>query len=183
MPFLESRKSRTRRVFQEALAEALQTLAEVAADHRPESAWVTGGCVTAILAVTDVDPLKRLWGKGNKSMAMALIEVFTYPMISRWYKNIERELQVAEDQRQLARRIAASNISALFGSRSEQLLDDFMKMDSQFNYERDWIIEEARPGMPGMEAQLLLSKALVAWVILHALIGARLHFPLGISLS
>ena len=165
MPLFESQKSRTRRLFLEAATELWQTMLRVAPDpagYGTHSSWIAGGSATAAVAGPFVDPLKRFWGKGDQSMATKLIEVFTYPMISRWYRNLERQQEVAEDQRQLARRIAATNISNLFDSRSEQLSDDFMKMDSQFNYERDWI-EEARPGIPIMEAQLLLSKALLAW--------------------
>jgi hypothetical protein len=165
MPLLESRESRNRRLLNEAVAGLLQAMAGLAPDeaaYKTHSSWVCGGSVTAALAVTDVDALKRLWGKGDERRALALLEVSTYPMISRWYRNLERQQEVAEDQRQLARRIAATNISNLFGSRSEQLLDDFMKMDRQFSYERDWM-EEARPGIPLVEAHLLLSRVLLAW--------------------
>jgi hypothetical protein len=180
MPLLESRESRNRRLLNEAVAGLLQAMAGLApeeAAYKTHSSWVCGGSVTAALAVTDVDALKRLWGKGDERRALALLEVFTYPMISRWYRTRERQLQVAPAHKELARRIAASNISAVFGSRSEQLVDDFIKMDIQFSYERDWIEDQARSGIPVMEAHLLLSKALQAWGYPSRLDWSRITFP------
>src|SRR3972149_10119122 len=107
MPLFESQKSRTRRLFLEAATELWQTMLRVAPDpagYGTHSSWIAGGSATAAVAGPFVDPLKRFWGKGDQSMATKLIEVFTYPMISRWYRNLERQQEVAEDQRQLARR-------------------------------------------------------------------------------
>ncbi len=51
-----------------------------------------------------------------------------------------------------------------------------MKMDRQFSYERDWI-EEARPGIPLVEALLLLSKALLAWGYPSAIDWSKIRLP------
>ncbi len=80
MPLFESQKSRTRRLFHEAATELLQTMLRVAPDpagFMTHSSWVIGGSVVAAVAATYVDPLKRLWGKGDQPMATKLIEVFT----------------------------------------------------------------------------------------------------------
>ncbi|MCH8901839.1 MAG: hypothetical protein IIC88_06025 [Chloroflexi bacterium] len=183
MPFFESQKSKDQRLFAGQLEMLLQKLSSLmdGEDYKHHSAWVFGGSVAGNVVVashgSELELLRQAWGKGDSGKARALIEVFTFPMISRWYRNLESQMQVPADQKKLARRISASNILTLFDSSSEDEVDEFMGMDSQFNYERDLLEDKAHPRTRMEEAILLLSKALRACGYPSRVAWTKLELP------
>jgi hypothetical protein len=89
--------------------------------------------------------VREVWGKGNEEKAQALIKLFTLCMLSTWYRWLDEEEQHSEDERRLAREMAASGILRLFGDDSKSAVSDFLNMDTQYNY--DWANKTKRTPM------------------------------------
>ena len=70
---------------------------------------------------------------------MALVEVFTLALLSRWYRMLDdssdNTFEPEEDEPGLDD--SATHILNLFGTYSEDALGDFIKLDKQFNYDAD----------------------------------------------
>ncbi len=187
MPLFESQQSRNKRLLEHAWKTVLDKLEEVVdrdVDYLTHSAWLFGGAVAAQAALQPQGDLpgavlRKAWAKGDEQKALALVEVFTLPTVSRWYWIADRQIQVAPEQKELGRRIAASNILSVFSHCSDELVQQFLGMDIQFNYERERTEREAERGTPMVEAVLVLWKALNACGYPPQLDWGKLTFPVA----
>ena len=164
MPLFESQKSKNKRLFATVAARISGILSSLVTDEDDRKvralttsylAVLAGGTVAANLVVEWCECVKKAWGKGDEEKALALIKLFTLVMLSRWYIWLDEKQQPSEDERRQARVMAASNILRLFGDDSKNAVEDFLNMDSQYNYEWD---SSARMKMLKMN-WLILAKA------------------------
>jgi len=146
MSLFESRKSKNKRLFATVAARVSGILSSLVTDEDDRKVYalatsylavLAGGEVLAYLVVENCACVKRVWGVGSEEKALALIKLFTLDMLSEWYRWLDEKEQHSEDERRQARAMAASNILRLFGDHSENAVEDFLNMNSQFNYERD----------------------------------------------
>ncbi len=168
MPLFESQKSRNKRLFDKWAAEIFRLIARHVSDEydwRAHLAWLVGGRVAANGLVQESDCVKKPWGKGDETKALALTKVFTLHMISHWYRNIDEQQQHSDDERRQAREVAASSMLRFFNmylspgdsDASAKDVKDFMNMDIQFNWDLD---KETRTG--GSRIGLLIYPLLLA---------------------
>lgn len=146
MSLFESQKSKNKRLFATVASRVSGILSSLVTDEDDRKVYalttsylavLAGGEVVAYLVVENCACVKKAWGEGNEEKALALIKLFTLDMLSEWYRWLDEKKQPSEDERRQARVMAASNILRLFGDDSENAVEDFLNMDSQFNYERD----------------------------------------------
>lgn len=140
MPLFESRKSKNKQLFKGVFADVLHRFLNQISDEHEKQVYVgllQGGAVAAELVVNYCESVKKAWGKGNEEKALALIKLFTLCMLSTWYRWLDEREQHTEDERTLAREMAASGILHLFGDDSKNAVADFLNMDGQYNYECD----------------------------------------------
>jgi len=165
MPLFESQKGRSRRLLEKALEVLLGRLLSVVEyeeDVRTHSAWLVGGHTAALTALETSPAVRQAWGKGCEESAMGLIEVFALAMISRWYRQLDEAMSPSESDRKLGRETAASNIMSFFGhdkAERTKLVQDFMAMDAQYNYDADRREDPHHEGTPLVAAALLVSSA------------------------
>jgi hypothetical protein len=98
-------------------------------------------------------------------------------MASRWYWKLDQAEQHPAQERRLAREVFAANLLKLFRDDSPTGVDDFMKLDAQFNYDRKVAMEKTDRGVRSEEEQLLLSRALEACGCPAPLDVSRLPLP------
>ena len=183
MPLWEPRKDRNRRLFREALGAAVKRAASVVTDEyllAVHTAWLLGGSVAANIAVDmsesfSSSSLKKAWGRGDEKKARALTQVFALAMISPWHRSTIPP-QYSDEARTSACEIAASNVVTIFDITPHHTVGDFLKMDAQFNYERDWIDKKTREGTPTLRLSLLWTQAQLACAGRH-LDLASVTFP------
>jgi hypothetical protein len=172
MPLFESQKARNTRLFMVPLemflrnlrawlAEEAQAMGEAERDHywMVYEAWAVGGTAAANAAVSQCDCLKSAWGRGDEARSRLLAKTFGLAMISPWYRRLGEGQQHSEEERTEAVRIAASNVAAFFGDYSGNAVDDFLKMDAQFNLDEDLRQDVTRQGLPLVFYALLCGKA------------------------
>ena len=169
MGFFESQKSRNRRIFDGVFTEILGAIYQ-AVDKDPESfhlysSWVSGAKGLAQTLVKEVDSLKGAWRKGDKEKAIKLCEVCVQPMISIWFRNIEKQLEHPDNEKteyvKEAKRTAMANILNILETKSEEKIRDFINLDIQYKYEEDFRELREKTGEKGMSlwyASLLMSK-------------------------
>ncbi len=162
MPLFESQKARNDRLFKEILvlyARVLPSFVEDEHERAVHVAWSLGGCAAANIAVDGCKSLKEAWGKGDEQKALELTETFMLPMVSKWYRNVDEQEEHSDGERREARRVAASNVLLVLGRYREEAVEEFLKMDAQFNYDEDQRDDEDATGMPLMFSGLLWLKA------------------------
>jgi len=162
MPLFESQEARNKRLFNdefEALYNLVSQLSPDDSDRRLHAAWLLGGWSAAQIALA-VPSLEKAWGKGDRTKARALMEIFVLAMMSWWYRQLDKSQQRSEGERRTARVVAASNILMLFENYSEEAVAEVMNMDIQFNWDLDQ--NERQAGRLWLFGHFLMSKALEA---------------------
>ena len=141
MPLLESQESRNKRLFDEvyfALGERLKAMEADSERQAVYGSWLVGAMFTAqgvLGRKGEFKPLKEAWGKGDFKKAVALIEVFTVPMVSRWFRIGNENLSA--EKRLESCYIGVSNVLAFLGHHSEHRVKELMNMVIQYNYDED----------------------------------------------
>lgn len=164
MPPFESLDRRTQRLLNEefeALHNLILKLSPDDSERRLATAWLVGGWSAARIALA-IPSLKEAWGKGDRTKAAALIQVFTLAMISWWYRELDKTQQRSEGEKRAARVLAASGVLTLFGDYSEEAVAEFMNMDIQFNWDLDQAEYNEQGGRLWLFTHFLLSKAVQA---------------------
>jgi len=191
MPLFESQNSRNRRLFDRVGAELQPELDRYLVEYpwagvafaSLMGACVVGGISAAITAVEACTGLKRAWGRGDDRKAWALVEVFTLAMVSRWYRAFARHVaQLPQEEREGREPFATLEVFAisvlnLFEDDSPTGLEDFLKLDAQYNYDMDQLEDEGRVG-DCVETKLLLLRALKACGHPSDLDLSRLRLPI-----
>ena len=167
MPLFEGRRARASRIIHRVGRALLEELNQVVADPNDRiyhTAWLGSGTLVAVAAAAEFESLRKPWARGDDFKALRLIKVFTLPMVSRWYRMHDESVEASDDVRQLARETSGSNMLALFGQPLDRELIDFMNMDCQYNYEKDWYFNEGKQtgGAITYECCLMISQALIA---------------------
>ena len=148
-----------------ATSEKIDNIFNEGPQRRMHAAWVLGGSIAASLLI-EYSFMKRAWGRGDENKAIALTEVFTLAMASRWYRGLQVQFGWAEVDQRPARVIAFRNILTLFNHLTEKELRDSINLDIQFNYDseiRDGHLKVAQyDATIGIEEKLLQLKALHA---------------------
>jgi hypothetical protein len=157
-------------------------------------AAVFGAGTVGHLAVTSIPSLKALWGRGDKTKATALLEVFSQPMLARWLAWADENLrepkktrlaEAAEllglgessegrlvlgfiDQKNRRHRAEwAKLLLNLFDDFSEERLKHFLDLDTQYQYEMGERDKKSR----GEEANLHFEEARLLWAEAVAALG------------
>jgi len=185
MPWTESQDIRNRRLILNANALVFKRINQ----SQPEeheiimyAAWLDGG-VKASLALLAVDErVNTLWGNGDKMKAHALLAVFTYAVMSRWLRYIDEPLLktqwgYSDEMRLEYRETLAANILHYFDDDSEKSVSDIMKLDAQFNYDRD-IHDKKDKGRRFNEMNLLILRAQIACGMRYNLDLENIPIPL-----
>ena len=100
------------------------------------AAAVVGAATVGELAVSMEPSLKHLWGRGDKTKANALIEVFSRPMLLRWLASVEEGKRPPKKTRNAVRAEWGKLLLNSFGSFSEERLQRFLDLDTQYQYEK-----------------------------------------------
>lgn len=121
----------------EALVNRLYALTTDPDMKKEIGVLLSGGWAVAGHIIDNCNLIKKLWGKGNRKKALALVKLFTLHMISHRFRWIEEKERYTEDEKRQARELAANIILTIFEDESEGAVKDFMDMDMQFNYDLD----------------------------------------------
>ena len=100
-------------------------------------AWITGGAHAMASLLDASEILRGAWGSGNDRKAISLLAVCSLAMISRWYRIVDSQMGLSDDERRQAREVSATNMLKFFDSHSPEAIRDFMNLDVQFNFDRD----------------------------------------------
>ncbi len=129
-------------------------------------AWIRGGRRAASGLLQRSETVARAWGEGGDRKAGAFVEVFALAMISRWYRELDRRRSYPDDERRLAREISVANMLRFCDSYKRtavrRAVDDFMRLDLQYNHDADRRVEEGAGGGVSEEENLLGLRALWA---------------------
>jgi hypothetical protein len=170
MGLFQSRQDRTECLLRQGLETLLERISVCsqsdpgwkATNELTHSTWLTGGFFAAADTISQSKAVGDAWGKGDAAKALALIEVVTLPMISRWYMLADTQLSPPPETARRARALAAWNVLDLFAHASDQAVAGFLDMDAQYN--RD--CERIHQGSAGMiipyESVVVLSRAVEA---------------------
>jgi hypothetical protein len=169
MGLFESQKTRNKRIFDEAFNEISSAIYQAVDKDLDRfythSSWVSGASILAQSVVERVNSLKHAWGKGGKEKALTLTEVCVQPMISIYFRSIEKQLEHPDDAKleylKEGKKGAMSNILNILGTMSEEKIMDFLNLDTQYKYEEDFreLREKTREeGVSLWYASLLMSK-------------------------
>lgn len=104
-----------------------------------------------------IPALKKVWGKGDRKKATRLIEICSYPMLSILYRKLKEQ---GKEVKQSEINNMINKIQSLFGSDFQADVNTFLKLDKQYNFERDEFIKKEKTGgfYQGGFVILLMSK-------------------------
>lgn len=185
MPLFESKKSRNRRLFNEALAVLLKNIELmpwVEQQKDETSAWFMGGASAAKIAIEVCPPLSRHWGKGKTENAGYLTIIFTLPMVLRFYRwmlghdkfPLEKRLEMIESGLwNVLHRVRIPSVDP------EETVENYMKLARQFNHEEDKRAGDERRGWHFIEMYYLYSLALTVLGQPSSFQFGEADFPVG----
>ncbi|MFH1662888.1 MAG: hypothetical protein ABH934_03100 [Chloroflexota bacterium] len=137
MPSAELEELEIHPLFKAVFAESSGKINDIAEDDNSRlffKSLLTGGYTTANAMVNLCDGIKKAWGEGDKSKALALTKLGTLLLLSQTFRWIE-------DQHTEKNGASATNLSvvsktlSLFDDDSEAAIKDFLELDLQFKYE------------------------------------------------
>ncbi len=139
MPPAELEELEIHPLFKAVFTESSSKINDIAEDDNSRlffASLLTGGYTTANAMVNLCHGVKKVWGEGDKSKALALTELGTLLLLSQTFRWIEG--QHAEKSEASATNLAVvSKTLTLFDDNSEVAIKDFLNLDLQFKYEVD----------------------------------------------
>jgi len=144
-------------------------------------AWLGGASFLAYHLITKAESIKKLWDRGNEEKVIPLYEVCVHPMISIWFRYVEKHKGISEATKLQGKKNAISNTLDLIGSYSEEKVRDFLNLDTQYNYEEDFAEVRESTGEGGIStwyATLLIAKIKEAWMSKKLILWDEQVFPI-----
>jgi len=144
-------------------------------------AWLGGASFLAYHLITKAESIKKLWGKGDEQKVISLYEVCVQPMISIWFRHVEKQREIFKETKLQGKKNAISNTLDLIGSYSEEQVRDFLNLDIQYNYEEDFAKKRENTGEEGIStwyATLLIAKIKEAWMSKKLILWDEQVFPI-----
>jgi len=184
VPLFESQESRTKRILDQTTKLLVNRVYEALDDRYYRGvycAWFAGATFLAGPLITRVECIKKLWGKGDEQKAIPLYEVCVQPMMSVWFRQVERPKEIPENVKFQGKKNAISNVLDLIGSYSEEKVRDFLNLDTQYNYEQDFAEVRKNTGEEGIStwyATLLIARMKEAWGFQRIIQWDRQVFPI-----
>jgi len=184
VPLFESQESRTKRILDPTTKRLINRVGEAVGDGHycnVYCAWFAGASFLAHSFVTEVESVKRVWGKGDEQRAIPLYEVCVQPMMSVWFRQVERPKEIPESVKFQGKKNAISNVLDLIGNHSEEKVRDFLNLDTQYNYEQDFAEVRKNTGEEGIStwyATLLIARMKEAWGFEGIIQWDRQVFPI-----
>lgn len=177
MPLFESQQHRDTRLFKHAY-ETLAVRAHESewSEMRKDEyiAWFAGGSSAAEFAVTNCEPLRRVWTRGDERKSTHLTVLFTMPVILRFYSYLpaSRELGVVERMNLFTDVLTGLlSIERDLPFSPQQTLDEYLELAKQFEFEMAALERGSTPYF-FIEMDYLLSRALIV-------LGQPTPFSLG----
>ncbi len=166
MPLFGSQRKRNERLFTDAfgLLEGSISQLDWDAPHKDlYVAWFSGGSLAANHAVDESSVLKSRWGKGDKRLALHLTQVFTMPMVPRFFRWNPSSKPVEPARRYDLIQTSLENILQIspdYPLPPEETVGQYLRVVRQFDF------EDETPGAAGnlahsLEMDYILSRALV----------------------
>ncbi len=131
---LESQQERTTRLFESAF-KALASEIPYGEPDWPEirrqeyASWYVGGSSAAEFAVTNCEPLREAWGKGDERRSSLLTLLFTMPIVLRFYRLADRMNLLAYSLTGLLK------IQSDLPHSPEQLRHEYLELAKQFEFD------------------------------------------------
>jgi len=169
MPLFESQESRTKRILDQTTKHLINRVYEALDDRYYRNmycAWFAGATFLAHPLITKAESVKKVWGKGDEQKVIPLYEVCVQPMMSIWFRHVEKPKELPEKVKLQGKKNAISNVLDLIGSYSEEKVSDFLNLDTQYNYEQDFADARKNTGEEGIStwyATLLIARIKEAW--------------------
>ncbi len=175
MPLSESEEPKIDPLFKAAFARVSEMIHKLIKDENKRrfyKALLIGGNTVANAVVAACEGVKKAWGDGDEAKALALTKLFTLLMLSQCYRWIDKTEPNSGEEQKEARKAAASKILYLFEDDSEEVIEGFLDMDTQFGYDLEYRTHLVHTGI------LLLAKACEACS--HKCIEwSKVSFPIG----
>ncbi len=138
MPLPESKEPKIDPLFKAVFArisEMIHKLIKDESERRFYKSLLIGGNTVANSVVTSCEGVKKAWGDGDEAKALALTKLFTLLMLSQCYRWIDKTEPNSGEKQKEARQASASKILYLFEDDSEDAVEDFLNLDTQFGYD------------------------------------------------
>ena len=177
MAIFGSQRKRNKRLFNDAFE--LMAHCIVDQDWEPKQknmhlAWISGGSAGANHALDNCEDIKRLWKKGDGHLAVKLSQVFTMPVVVRFFRF---ESKMAESDKQRRRELIENGINNVLRIVEEAPLPpeetsaEYIRVQRQYEFDMD-MFERGQVPYQFIEMYYVLSRALVV-------LGDRSDFSLG----
>jgi len=138
MPPSGAEKSRKKQLFEAVFRQLSERLQELVLDEGTctfYTALLTGGKVSASGVVSNCHGVNEAWGDGDEQKALALTRLFTLSMLSQCYRWLDEVEPHRKEERNKARKVVVFNIQQLFGDDTEETFEEFLNIDTQYNYD------------------------------------------------
>ncbi len=164
MRFFESKEARERRLYREAYASISHSLTTGIPNQRLRDiylSWFAAASAMAEDVAGSVACLRKTLDARDLDQATRICQVLALPMVSVWFRSLDRTVNPEADERRRLRSAAVSSVFHALGDASPETVRDFLNLDIQYNYETD--LEEAREksgehGGPPRYPALIISK-------------------------
>lgn len=125
-------------------------------------AWWSGGISASNQAVNTVPSIKQAWDKGSEKEALSLAQLFTLPMVPRFFRRRAQSLDERLELTESGLRAVTHLFENPLLKPPPDLLAEYMKLAVQFEHSEDHR-EQTGKGRGGfLEARYLMSRALTA---------------------
>ena len=140
MPLPASEESRIELIFEAVFYRVNEMIHKLIADENERRFYrslLIGGNAMSKQVVTKCEGVKKTWGEGDETKALALTKLFTLLMLSQCCRWIAKTEPDSDEKQKDSRKMAASKVLSFFEDDCRESIESFLNMDAQFKYDSE----------------------------------------------